>query len=230
MISRNKTARTAGLLYLVTVVTGIFSLIYVPSHITVHGDAASTVRNIVASESLFRLGIAVGAIGYVAFLVLPLALYGLLSQVNKNIAVLMVAFGIACVPMEFVALAHRLDILSLLTGDNYQQVFPAEQQNERVMSLLDAYDNAIFISEIFWGLWLLPLGYLVFKSGFLPKFLGALLMLGCFSYLITYFGAMLFPHTTIPSFVMWPATFGEIGICLWLVIAGARKRLWGPAN
>jgi hypothetical protein len=226
MVSRNKTARTAGMLYLVTVLTGIFSLIYVPSHITVHGDAAFTVQNIVASELLFRLGIAAGALGYVAFLLLPLVLYELLSHVNRNVAVLMVAFGIACVPMEFVALAHRLDILSLLTGDNHQQVFAPEQQNARAMSLLDAYDNAIFISEIFWGLWLLPFGYLVFKSGFLPKVLGILLMLGCFSYLISYFGTMLFPHTTIPSFVMWPATFGEIGICLWLLIAGGRKSVW----
>ncbi|MDR3388128.1 MAG: DUF4386 domain-containing protein [Rudaea sp.] len=227
MDSRNKTARTAGLLYLVTIVSGIFSLIYVPSHINVHGDAASTVQNIIASEFLFRLGIAAGALGYVAFLLLPLALYELLGNVNRHVAILMVAFGIACVPMEFVALEHRLDILSLLTGENHLQIFTSDQQNTRVMSLLDAYDNAIFISEIFWGLWLLPFGYLVFKCNFLPKVLGVLLMLGCFSYLIGYFGKMLFPHIAIPRFIMSPASFGEIGICLWLLIAGARKRVWG---
>ena len=227
MDSKSKTARGAGLLYLVTVVTGIFSLIYVPSHINVHGDAASTVNNIIASESLFRLSIAAGSIGYVAFLLLPLALYDLLSPVNRKIAVLMVALAVACVPIEFVALADRLDILSLLNGDKYQQVFTADQQHARVMSLIDAYDNAIFISEIFWGLWLLPFGYLVFKSSFLPRILGILLMMGCFSYLIGFFGQVLFPHYTIPSFVMLPASFGEIGICLWLLIVGARKLVRG---
>jgi hypothetical protein len=223
MDARNMTARAAGLLYLATVVTGIFSLIYVPSHINVHGDATATVNNIMASESLFRLSIAAGSIGYVAFLLLPLALYKLLSPVNRNVAVLMVALAVACVPIEFVALADRLDILSLLNGDKYQQVFTSDQQHARVMSLLDAYDNAIFISEIFWGLWLLPFGYLVFKSGFLPKLLGILLMIGCFRYLIGFFGQILFPHFTIPSFVMLPATFGEIGICLWLLIFATRE-------
>ncbi len=227
MDSKNKTARAAGLLYLVTVVTGIFSLIYVPSHINVHGAAASTVNNIIASESLFRLSIVAGSIGYVAFLLLPLALYDLLSPVNRKVAVLMVALAVACVPIEFVALADQLDILSLLNGDKYQQVFASDQQHARAMSLIDAYDNAIFISEIFWGLWLLPFGYLVFKSGFLPNLLGILLMMGCFSYLIGFFGQVLFPHYTIPSFVMLPATFGEIGICLWLLIVGARKLVRG---
>ena len=222
MDSINKTARLAGALYLVTVVAGLFSLMYVPSHINVHGDASATVNNIVASESLFRLGIAAGSIGYVAFLLLPLVLYKLLSPVDRNVAVLMVALAVTCVPIDFVALANQLDILSLLSGDKYQQVFSTDQLHARVMSLLDAYRNRIFISEIFWGLWLLPLGYLVFKSGFLPRILGILLMMGCFGYLISFFGETLFPHYTIPSLVMLPATFGEIGISLWLLVAGAR--------
>ncbi len=90
---------------------------------------------------------------------------------------------------------------------------------------MDAYDNRVFVSEIFWGLWLLPFGYLVFKSGFLPKTLGVLLMLGCFSYLIDFFGRLLFPHHAVPGFVMLPASLGEIGICLWLTIMGARKEV-----
>jgi hypothetical protein len=223
MDSNNKTARLAGLLYLVTIVTGLFSLMYVPSHINVHSDASTTVANIMASESLFRLGIAVGSIGYVAFLLLPLALYKLLSPVNGNIAVLMVAFAVTCVPIDFVAIANQLDILSLLNGDKYQQAFTSDQLHARVKLLLDAYRNRIFVSEIFWGLWLLPLGYLIFKSGFLPKVLGIVLMMGCFSYMISFFGEALLPTYNIPSFVMWPAAFGEIGLCLWLLIAGARQ-------
>ena len=227
MDSNNKTARLAGLLYLITVVTGIFSLIYVPSHINVHGDASATVGNIMASESLFRCGIAVGSVGYTAFLLLPLVLYKLLSPVNKNMAVVMVVFAVTCVPIYFVALANQLDALSLLDGDKIQNVFTTDQLHARVMSLIDAYRNRIFISEIFWGLWLLPFGYLVFKSGFLPKVLGIVLMIGCFSYLAVFFGEMLFPHYIIPSFVMWPAAFGEIGTCLWLLIVGVQKPTHG---
>lgn len=223
MDTNKKTARVAGLLYLVTVVTGIFSLIYVPSRISAHGDAMLVATNIVTLEPLFRLGIAAGAVGYVAFLILPLALYKLLSPVDRNAAVLMVALAIACVPIYFVAIANQLDVLPLIDGDKYQKIFTSDQLRARVMLLMDAYDNRVFVSEIFWGLWLLPFGYLVFKSGFLPKVLGVLLMLGCFSYLIDYFGRMLFPHNTIPRFVMLPASLGEIGICLWLLIVGVSK-------
>jgi hypothetical protein len=223
MDANNKTARIAGLLYLMTIVTGIFSLIVVPSRISTHGDVALAVTNIVTNELLFRLGIASGALGYVAFLILPLALYKLLSPVDRNMAVLMVALAVACVPIYFVALANQVDILSLVDGDKYKQLFTPDQLRERVMLLMEAYNNKVFVSEIFWGLWLLPFGYLVFKSDFLPKVLGIFLMLGCFSYLIGYFAQIIFPHATIPSFVMLPATFGEIGICLWLLIVGVRK-------
>jgi len=213
----------AGLLYLITVVTGIFSLIYVPGQTNVHGDAAATVANIRASEALFRTAIAAGAIGYTAFLLLPLALYRLLSPVNNDIAVVMVVLAVICVPIYFVALANQLDVLTLLEADRIQAASTAEQLQARAMSLLDAYRNRVFVSEIFWGLWLLPFGYLVFKSGFLPRILGMVLMIGCFSYLITYFGELLLPHLAIPHFVMWPAAFGEIATCLWLLIVGVRK-------
>lgn len=223
MDANNKTARVAGLLYLITIVTGIFSLIVVPSRVGAHGDAAMTVTNIVTNETLFRLGIASGTLGYVAFLILPLALYKLLGPVNRNIAVLMVALAVACVPIYFVALAHQMDVLSLVDSDRYKQLFTSDQLRERVILSMDAYNNTVFISEIFWGLWLLPFGYLVVKSGFLPKTIGILLMLGCFSYLISFFAQIVFPHATISNLVMLPASFGEIGICLWLLIVGVRK-------
>jgi hypothetical protein len=222
MDSNDKTARVAGLLYLVTVVTGAFSLLYVPSQINAHGDAAAAVHNIMASETLFRLGIAMGSIGYVAFLVLPFVLYKLLGPVDKSMGVLMVAFAVVSTPIDFVAIANQLDILSLLSGDKYKQFFTPDQLQARVLLLLDAYHNKGLVSEIFWGLWLLPFGYLVFKSGFLPRILGVLLMMGCFGYLIGVFGKMLFPPYTLPGFVMLPASFGEIGTCLWLLIMGAR--------
>lgn len=226
MDSNKKNARTAGLLYLIVVLTGIFSLVYVPSQITVPGDASAMVSNIVASESLFRLGIAAGLICYTAFLLLPFALYKLLSPVGKTAAVLMVAFVVVSVPISFVNMLNKLDVLSLLSGADYLQAFTTEQLHAQVMLSLKAYSNGMLVSTIFWGLWLLPFGYLVFKSGFLPRILGVLLMVGCFGYLIDFFGRVLFPgyaEAAIASFMTLPGSFGEIGTCLWLLIMGARE-------
>ncbi len=227
MGENKKTARIAGLLYLIVVVTGFFNLIYVPSQITVQGDASATVSTIVASKQLFRLGIMAGLVCYTAFLLLPFALYKLLSRVGKSVAVLMVVFAVVSVPISFVNLLNKLDILSLLSEANYLQAFTAEQLYAQVMLSLDAYGNGILVSEIFWGLWLLPFGYLVFKSGFIPKVLGILLMLGCLGYLINFFGKALFPgyaETSIVAFVSLPSGLGEIGSCLWLLIVGVRER------
>ena len=226
MDSNKKIARTAGLLYLIVVVTGIVSLIYVPSQITVHGDSSATMRNIAASKSLFQLGIVAGLICYTAFLVLPLALFKLLSPVGRNAAALMVALAVASVPISFISLLYKLDVLTLLSGADYLQGFTTNQLQAQVMLSLDAYSNGVLLSSVFWGLWLLPFGYLVFKSAFLPRVLGVLLMIGCFGDLYDVLGRMLFPSyvdTAIANFVTLPGSFGEIGICLWLLIMGARE-------
>lgn len=222
----NKTARMAGLLYLIVVAAGIFSLAYVPSQIMVRGDAAATMSNIVAFETLFRLWIVVALICYTAFLVLPLVLYRLLSPVGTGVATLMVAFAVVSVPIAFVNELNKYQILSLVGGADYLQALTAEQLQAELMLSLATYNKGLLVLEIFWGLWLLPFGYLVFKCGFLPRFLGVLLMLGCLGYLIDFSGSTLFPgysRTGISSFVTSPARFGEIGICLWLLIVGVRK-------
>lgn len=224
--ANGRLARTAGLLYLIVVATGIFSLAYVPSQTVVPGDAAATVGSITASMPLFRLGIVAGFMCYLAFLLLPLVLYKLLSPVGKNAAALMVAFAVVSVPISFVNLLNKLDILSLLSDADHLRVFTTEQLQAQVMLSLDAFRNGILVSKIFWGLWLLPFGYLVFRSDFLPKALGILLMAGCFGYLLDVFGRALFPgypDTAIAGFVTLPATIGEIGTCLWLLIVGAHE-------
>ena len=221
-----QTARTAGLLYLIVVLAGIFSLAYVPSQINVPGDAAATINNIIASKQLFRLGIVAGLACYTAFLVLPFALYKLLSPFGKSAAVLMVAFAVASVPISFINQIHKFDILSLLGGADYLQALSAEQLRAHVMMSLDSYRNGMHVSQIFWGLWLLPFGYLVFKSGFLPRVLGILLMMGCFGYLVDFSGTTLYPNyaeTVIAKYASLPGTFGEIGICLWLLVVGVRE-------
>lgn len=225
MRSNKRSARIAGLLYLIVVLTGIFSLAYVPSQINGADDAA-TIRNIVAHDSLFRLGIVAGLICYTAFLLLPLALYRLLSPFGKQAATLMVAFAVASVPLSFAVTLDKFDVLTLLSGADYLQAFTAQELQARVMLALQSYRDGLLVAQIFWGLWLLPFGYLVYQSGILPRALGILLMLGCFGYLIEFIGKMFFPgyaESGIAGFVGLPASIGEIGICLWLLVMGARE-------
>lgn len=224
MESKKKTARVAGLLYLISVVTGIFSLMYVPSQISGHGDALATIGNIANAEGLFRLGIAAGSLDYLAFLLLPLVLFVLLGHVNKKIAVLMVAFAVISVPISFMAIANQFDILSVLNGHDYQKLLAPNQLHAKALFLLDSYYNRISVSELFWGLWLFPFGYLVFESGFLPRILGILLMIGCFSYVIAFFWETLAPHYAIPDFLFMPVMIAEIGTCLWLLVMGVREQ------
>jgi hypothetical protein len=213
-------------LYLIVVLTGIFSIAYVPSQLFVRGDAAATVGNITNHMFLFRLGVVAGFACYTAFLLLPLALYRLLSPVDQRAAVLMVALAVVSVPLAFVNFGHKLDVLTLLSGADYLQAFTAEQRRAMVMHSLDSYRNGVLVSELFWGLWLLPFGYLVFKSGFLPRILGVLLMIGCFGYLIDVVGDRLFvayAKSALAGVATLPASVGEIGTCLWLLILGARE-------
>jgi hypothetical protein len=226
MESPGKTARVAGLIYLLEILTGMFSLMYVPSQIKVHGDAVATVQNVVAKEFLFRLDVVVGSISDVAALVLPFVLYKLLSPVSKHAAVLMVVFGVVFIPIDLVASANQLDILNLVSKAGAQHALGTEPLVTKVMALFDAAHNKTLISELFWGLWLLPFGYLVIKSGFLPKILGFFLMLGSLSYLVPFLVEVLFPNYSTPDIVALPSAIGEIGIALWLTFVGIRE----PAN
>lgn len=219
-ISFRNTGRIAGLLYLVVVITGIFSLGYVPSKLIVWDNPSVTFSNITNSELLFRLGIVSGLICYTFFLFLPFALYKLLKSVNKTYAIYMVALAVVSVPISFVNMLNKFAVLSIINSN--------ADKIDQMMFYLNQYDYGNLIVQIFWGLWLFPLGYLIFKSGIIPKFLGVLLMLGCISYLVNFFGNALFPNYPelgISSYVRLPASLGEIGTCLWLLIMGAKQKV-----
>ncbi len=225
MDPNKKIARTAGLLYLIVVLTGLFSLMYVPSKLIIWDNAALTLNNITSQETLFRLGIIAGILCYTAFLFLPIVLYKLLSPVNKTHAVAMVALALVSVPISFVNLLNKFSVLTLISDDAYLKSFDAAQLPAQVLLQLDYYNNGVQLAAIFWGLWLFPFGYLVYKSGFLPKILGVLLMAGCFGYLVNFTGRFLYPGYAdlgISTYISLPASLGEIGTCLWLLIVGVR--------
>ncbi|HRI01341.1 MAG TPA: DUF4386 domain-containing protein [Saprospiraceae bacterium] len=225
MTEKNKISRIAGLIYIGVVLTGIFSLMYVPSKLINYDNASLTFQKISTSETLFRFGIVSGLLCYTFFLFLPLILYTLLRQVNENMAKLMVLLAVISVPMYFINVQNELTALSLIDTPNYLRVFNQEQIQAQVLFYIDQYDEGMRLIHIFSVLWLFPFGYLVFKSNFLPRFFGILLMLGSLGYLLNFFGHTLISNYSelgIGSYLSLPASLGEIGICLWLVFIGAK--------
>ncbi len=226
MTSQKRIAKQAGFVYLIVVLAGIFNLAYVPSKLIVMDNAATTMNNIVSSETLFRLGILAGIVCYLAFLLLPFILYELLESINKKVAISMVVLAVISVPISLFNLTNKFAVLTLINVPHHLQTFQAAQLQAQIMLYLRYYNNGIQIASLFWGLWLLPFGYLVVKSRFLPKILGIFLMAGCFGYLLNFLGKFLIPYyqeTGISGIVALPASIGEIGICLWLLIAGIKK-------
>ncbi len=226
MTELKRNAHWAGLIYVLLVITGMISLAYVPGQIMVHGDSAQTLANLRAYETLFRFGLIAGLGCQVLYILLPLVLYRLLKTVDEPKARLMAILAIVSVPISFVAYSHKFDILSLLGNTNVSAGFDSAQINAQILLALTSYNNTISMASLFWGLWLLPFGYLVFKSGFLPKILGLFLMAGCFGYVIELLGTTLWPTTFnasgISTFISLPSAIGEIGIAFWLLIMGAK--------
>lgn len=225
--SQNTTARVAGFLYLGVVLTGIFTLIYVPSRLFASDNASVLYENIASSQMLLRFEIIGGLLCYFFFLFLSLVLYKLLKPVNNNYAKLMAILAILSVPIFFLNVQNLFTILSLTKDGTVQSGLKTEQIQSQVMLYLSNYNNGLRIVHIFSGLWLFPFGYLVYKSNFLPKILGVLLMLGCFGYLINFSGNTLmanYSELRIASFISLPASIGEIGTCLWLLIMGVKNK------
>ena len=220
--SINRTARRAGALYLALMPFGFFGIIYVPSVLLVSGDAAITSRNIMASEWLFRSGTVSLLISQVVFIFLVLELYRLLKPVNKDHAVLMVVLALLAVPIAFLNEVNHLAVLRLLANaDN--GAFTASQLQAQAMLFLDMRENGIQVTLVFWGLWLLPFGFLVFRSGFLPRLLGVLLVIAGASYVIDTGTRILSPGLpTISQFTF----VGELLFTLWLLIKGVNVERW----
>ena len=207
--------RIAGALYLVVVATGMFCLAWVPSQLgTGVADAAAHI-------GLFRAGIAAFMAMQVAFLLLPLALYRVLGDVDRRAATLMVALAAASVPIGLMALSHRMEALSLLDSTAAQATAAVDAA---FAASLQRYGHGLRIASLFWGLWLLPFGWLVLRSARIPRVLGVLLMLGGIGYVAKVFGGLMpgFADSAFARYATLPAALGEIGSCLWLLAFGAR--------
>jgi hypothetical protein len=219
--SINRTARLAGALYLAMAPFSVFGILYVPSVLIVPGDAAATASNIMASEGLFRSGILSHLIGQTIFIFVPLVLYRLLKPVNHSLAVIMVVLALLGVPIAFLNEVNHLAVLRLLNGPEHLAAFTTDQLHAQAMFFLDLRSYGMSVAQIFWGLWLFPLGYLVYRSGFLPRILGVLVMIGGVGYLFDVVAFLRFPdsNVAISQFMF----VGEVVFPVWLVVKGGGR-------
>ena len=221
-----KTARIAGLLYLIVVVTGIVTLGYIPNQLIVWEDKTATFNNILKNENLFRLGIFSSVLCYLAFIFLPLVLRELFKTVNMFVANVMVVSVLVSIPISFFNLYNKYIILDIIHKEEYLKIYNESQLQSLVIFHLNQYEYGIFIATFFWGLWLFPFGYLVYKSGFIPKIFGILLMLGCFGYIVNFSGNTLFADYQewgISKIIGEIPSVAEIGICFWLLLFGIKN-------
>jgi hypothetical protein len=222
-----RTARIAGAFYLLITVLSIFVHFYVPAQLIAPGDAATTADSIVASDGLFRMGIATELVLLLSEIVLSVLLYVLLKPVNNALSLAAAVSRLAMTTIHGVNLLTHFIVLLLLGGAGYLVVFEPDQLQALSMVFLDAYDYGFTIGIVFLFLHALILGYLIFKSGYFPRILGVLFMIASLGYLIDSFSHVLIPnYKTGPVYLAIPIAIAEIAFPLWLLIKGVNAKQW----
>ena len=224
MSSTHNPGRVAGVWYLLLCLIGPLRLIYIPGKLFVHGNATATANNIAAHQWLFRFGIVGDLACAVILIFLMLAFYRLFKGVDPYLAVLVVIFGgVMPALINFVGVVSDAGALMIVRGPDFLSVFDKPQLDALAMLFLRLRDHQNTAAEILWGVWLLPLAMLAYRSRFLPRFLGVWLAINGFAYVILSFTGVLLPQYQQKVFLLsQPALFGELAFMLWLVIKGAK--------
>src|SRR3989441_1940956 len=225
MSSTRNPGRVAGVLYLLLLAAPL-RLIYIPSKLFVRGNATATANNIAAHELLFRLGIVADLFCGIVLIFIVLAFYRLFKGVDQNLAVLMVILGgVLPAAVDFFNVLNDAAALVLIRGADFLSVFDKPQRDALAMLFLRLHHHEIVAGEILWGLWLFPLAILVYRSRFLPRFLGVWLIINGLAYLTMSFTGLLLPqYEDRVSDIAFPAQLGELAFMLWLVIKGAKPQ------
>jgi len=224
-MTTNKDARTAGLAYLLMILTS--GIPYGIWRYLTEGDAATILDRIQSNQNLFSTAIVMGAIGFVFWLINGFLLHRLFKQYSEIAAGLMLTFVGAGAIIALAGIARQVDALSLMRGVEGMPALSGDALQLQAMLAVRGYDHLFWVSAIFSGLWLIPLGWLVFRCGFLPKTLGVMLMLGSIMYVTTLPGMVFNPGyaSSLVAGVIGitsgiPSVIGEMGTCLWLIIRG----------
>ena len=220
-MSQNKAARTAGFLYLMNAAFATLGVL-ATMDLIVPTDAAATANNIMANELLYLFAFMSNIGMLLTGVFLPLALYVVFKPVDKKNAILFVLLMLVTVPIMCFNLVNQYAVLVVLGDADYLTLFTTDQLYALVMLFLDLEAVGYTIAKIFWGLWLLPLGYLAYKSDYLPKILGILLVISCFTYLIDFTVFFVFPsvYEAVAIIINLPTMFFELALAIWLVVKG----------
>jgi hypothetical protein len=223
MESPNKLARMTGILYFLVVLAGISSEIMVQNFIFIPGDITTTVKHITAYESVFRLGFVVGLTRFAVFILLVLALYKLLGPVNKDWSLVMVAIAMVSISIGMVSLLFQFDAPLMLSSNGYSTLFTTDQWHAQVLFFINMQMLGDKASQIL-AVWLLPLGYLIYKSGFFPRILGVLMMIAGWGYVTDFLIFFLLPNLNwqVAGF----SFLAELPFPLWLLLKGINVEQW----
>jgi hypothetical protein len=224
MSLQKKTARKAGILYLALAITGAFGIMYIPTAIVIPTDPVLTAKNILDNEVLFRLSIFSQMISQTIFIFLVLTLYQLFREVDLKNARIMVGLVFVSVPIAFLNTLNQIITLNLLDGDGYLGAFDKGQLQAMAMVFLNLSNDGTAAAQIFWGLWLFPFGFLVIRSKFVPKWIGYLLIVACFGYVVNSTTHFLLPDyvTLVAPLTAVAGTVAEFSIILWFLIRGVK--------
>jgi hypothetical protein len=225
MFSLKRLARVAGVFYLLVGITGGFSEGFVDPRMYVAGDAAATVGNVVANPGLVRLGVVAHMMDAVFFVLTVGALYLLLNHVHKNAARLMVVFVVLAAGIISLNAVFQFAGLQVATDSSFATAFDAAGSNALVLLLLDIQHHGTLAAQVFFGLWLAPLGYLVYRSGLFPKALGVVLVGATVSYLVDVLAAFLGPDLAeqIHPFLIILPVIAEVWMVLYLLVKGVKS-------
>lgn len=221
-------ARIGGLLYLIIIVFGIIGEAFVRNPLIVSGDATATAERIRASEFLWRVGIADELVLLICAIALTLVFYVLLRPVNKHLALLATLFNMVSLAVEAVSSTHLMATLSPLANANYLKAIDPRQLNALAYLSAKSWEIGFGVALVFFGCTCLILGYLIFKSGYLPRVIGVLMQIAGVSYLTNSFALILSPslaHVLFPA-ILLPAFVGESSLCLWLLLKGVNVPKW----
>lgn len=223
MNSNKKTARLAGLLFLMMVVFGLLAEIFFRQKLFVTNDIAVTANNILSNAFLYRAGIISDILMSLSYLLTALALYKLLSPVNKSMAATMVVFATAGSVLLMFNILNEIAPLYILSGNDNLSALNTSQQQSLAILFYSLYQHGYMIGQIFFSLWVLPLGVLIYKSGFIPKVLGILFVVETIFGLMTVIVHFLVPNGMIETIMMLPMMIAEFSFMFYLLIRGMNE-------
>ncbi|MGH6711236.1 MAG: DUF4386 domain-containing protein [Bradyrhizobium sp.] len=222
-------ARVGGILYLFIIVAALFGEVFVRGTLIVEGDAAATANNILSSETLFRVGLAGEMLTCACDVALAMILYVLLKPVNRNLALLAAFFRLAFVGLYSVAKLFEISALVALGRTDYLRAFDPEQLHALAYMSLRVHSYGYGVSLLFFGFCCVLFGYLIRRSGYLPKLLGVVLVIGGLGYIVFSLAQMVAPAFAARLLFPWiilPAFFAELGLALWLIVKGVNLQKW----